>query len=128
MLEELSLSHLLKDTKEYYEKTLNMSAEGVIYSGNLIVNSKKIREDNLIPQFSSLADKKYRFQDMDMINIICEGRIKYLSPSFCLTNYINDFAVKLENILLVFLMKQRIGLCTLFVNIKEQQNSFMNFL
>ena len=88
-----SLSHLLKDTKDYYENTLNMSAEGIIYSGNLIINSKKIREDNLIPQFSSLADKKYRFQDMDMINVVCKGRIKYLAPGFCLTNYINDFVV-----------------------------------
>lgn len=88
-----SLSHLLKDTKDYYENTLNMSATGIIYSGNLIINSKKIREDNLTPQFSLLADKKYRFQDMDMINVVCKEHIKYLSPSFCLTNYINDFAV-----------------------------------
>lgn len=88
-----SLSHLLKDTKDYYEISLNMSADGIIYSGNLIINSKKIREDNLIPKFCALVDKQYRFQDMDMINIICKGRIKYLSPSFCLTNYINDFAV-----------------------------------
>ena len=30
---------------------------------------------------------------MDILNIVCKGKIKYLPPSFCLTTYINDFAV-----------------------------------
>lgn len=95
-----SLSHLLKDTKEYYEKQLYISAENIIYSGNLIINSQKIRRDNLNIQFIALANKHFRFQDMDMINIVCQGKIRYLPPSFCLTNYINDFAVnRLEEIL-----------------------------
>ena len=31
---------------------------------------------------------------MDMINIVCRGKIKYLSPQFCWTNYINKYAVE----------------------------------
>ena len=86
-----------------------MSAEGIIYSGNLIINSKRIREDKLIPKFCALADKQYRFQDMDMINIVCEGRIKYLSPAFCLTNYINDFAVNNRDDLLSIWTEEEIN-------------------
>ena len=29
---------------------------------------------------------------MDILNIVCAGKIKYLSPSYCLTTYISDLA------------------------------------
>jgi lipopolysaccharide biosynthesis glycosyltransferase len=33
------------------------------------------------------------FQDMDVLNIACRGKIKYLSPAFCLTTYISEYNV-----------------------------------
>lgn len=81
-----SLSHL--HCKQYYLNELNLNPEKIIYSGNLIFNSKKIRENHLIHRFKELAKNKYTFQDMDILNIACKGKIKYLSPEFCLTTYI----------------------------------------
>lgn len=88
-----SLAHLIPDLKNYYEEERGLDSKGNIYSGNLIINSKKIREDGIVDKFRLHIDKKYKFQDMDIINIVCKGKIKYLSPSFCYTTYISDFAV-----------------------------------
>lgn len=87
-----SFAHLIPENLAYY-KRMGMDARGIIYSGNLIFNSKKIIEDNIIPKFRSLALNKYKFQDMDILNIVCEGKIKFLSPEFCLTTYISQWAV-----------------------------------
>ena len=87
-----SFAHLIPENLVYY-KRMGMDARGIIYSGNLIFNSKKIIEDEIIPKFRSLALNKYKFQDMDILNIICEGKIKYLSPEFCLTTYISNWTI-----------------------------------
>lgn len=87
-----SLAHLIPKNLAYY-KRMGVDARGIIYSGNLIFNSKKIIEDEIIPKFRSLALNKYKFQDMDILNIVCEGKIKYLSPEFCLTTYISNWTI-----------------------------------
>lgn len=87
-----SFAHLIPENLTYYKRK-GMDARGIIYSGNLIFNSKKIIEDNIIPKFRSLATNKYKFQDMDILNIVCNGKIKYLSPEFCLTTYISNWTI-----------------------------------
>ena len=88
-----SVAHLEDDTTVYYNK-LGLDAKSIIYSGNLIINSKEILRDNIISKFKALRDRKLRFQDMDMINIVCKDKIKYLPPAFCWTNYINKYSVE----------------------------------
>lgn len=88
-----SIAHMIPDLKQYYEQDRKATPEGNIYSGNLIINSKKMREDGIVDRFREHVDKKYKFQDMDIINLVCKGKIKYLPPSFCYTTYISDFAV-----------------------------------
>lgn len=88
-----AVAHLDIDTTAYYHK-LGIDAKSIIYSGNLIINSKEIMRDNIIPKFKELRNRKLRFQDMDMINIVCQNKIKYLPPVFCWTNYINKYSVE----------------------------------
>lgn len=83
-----SLSHLVPDYKQYYIDKLHLDPEKIIYSGNLIINSKKIREDNIISLFKEQARSSYKFQDMDILNIVCKGKILYLSPAFCMSTFI----------------------------------------
>lgn len=45
---------------------------------------------------------------MDIVNIVCAGKIKYLSPSFCVTNYFMDFALNRKNELLTLWSDQEI--------------------
>lgn len=75
---------------------------GHFYSGNLVINSSEIRKDNLIPKFRELAKKDFNQQDMDIINIVCYGKIKPLSPAFCLTNFLTELIVKRKDDMLRF--------------------------
>ena len=87
-----SLSHLIPDYTVYYKK-IGLDPSKIIYSGNLIINSKKILEDGIIEEFKKHADKNYKFQDMDIINIVCHDKIKYISSEFCLTTFISKWLV-----------------------------------
>lgn len=88
-----SLANLQPELVTYYNKEIGVAPDGIIYSGNLVINSKEVLKDNLIPRFKELARNKYMFQDMDVLNIACRGKIKYLSPAFCLTTYISEYNV-----------------------------------
>lgn len=87
-----SLSNLNTSTNKYYSESLGLNPSKIIYAGNIILNSRKLKEDGIIDKFKAHAGKKYRFQDMDILNIVCKDRIKYLSPGFCLTTDITEYA------------------------------------
>lgn len=89
-----ALVPLVPDLKKYYEKLGDVDIDNIIYAGNIIFNSKKIREHGIVNQFKALVKRNFRFQDLDVLNIVCKGNILMLSPGFCLTTYINEFAVK----------------------------------
>ncbi len=88
-----SLSHMIPDVRDYYEKRLKINSEATIYAGNIVINSRAMREEGIVDRFKSMASSQYRFQDMDMINIVCAGRIKYLPPKYCITTYFGYYAV-----------------------------------
>lgn len=104
-----SLANIQPELVKYYNETVGTGPEGIIYSGNLIINSKQILEDNVIPRFKELAKNKYMFQDMDVLNIACRGKIKYLSPAFCLTTYISEYNVYRREELLKVWNKEEIA-------------------
>lgn len=73
--------------QNYIKKNLGLDpAKGYYYSGNLVIHSKQILKDNKIADFRELGRKNFQQQDMDIINIACNGRFHSLGPSFCLTN------------------------------------------
>lgn len=80
---------LRADIRKYVQTVLHLNvANGYYYSGNLVINSKMLRENGIVEQFKRLILNNYHYQDMDIINIACNGKIKSLSPAFCLTNYL----------------------------------------
>jgi UDP-glucose:(galactosyl)LPS alpha-1,2-glucosyltransferase len=77
-----------------YVEALKLNPDEYISAGNIIINSAKIREDNIMDWFrKEVLSSKYEFQDMDIINIICKGKIKTMPPLFCGTIEIFDLAV-----------------------------------
>ena len=75
--------------RKYVQDILKLNpSKGYFYSGNLIFNSALIRKEGLVRRFKDLAKKSYTYQDMDVLNIACNGRIKTLTPAFCLSNYL----------------------------------------
>ncbi len=77
---------VMNDDQRKYIKSIGFNQnDSYFYAGNLVVNSKLIRELNKIPEFMSHLVQKYRFQDMDIMNITCKRYIKQLTPAFCLS-------------------------------------------
>lgn len=87
-----SLSNLNPDYDKYYKK-LGLESSNIIYSGNLIFNSREMRENRLAAEFKEQARKKYEFQDMDILNIVCQDKIKYLSPVFCVSTFFSQWVL-----------------------------------
>ena len=102
-------SALRPDVQKYIKEKLGVDHKyGHFYSGNLIINSKKIKEDNIIPVFRELAKRDFNQQDMDIINIACYGKIKPLTPAFCLTNYLTELLVKRKQEMQTFFTDEEI--------------------
>ena len=82
-----------------YVKSSGLNPLTYIYAGNLIINCKRLREDCIVPRFIEEANRtRYKFQDMDIINVVCKGRIKRLPPVFCLSVAIDKYATyRIEN-------------------------------
>lgn len=79
-----ALAHLDKNLTKYYN-SLHLNPSKIIYAGNIILNSKLIRNSNKTTEFISLAQRNFKYQDLDVLNITCNYNIQYLSPSFCYT-------------------------------------------
>lgn len=78
-------SSLRPSVQRYAREVLGIdSSNGFYCSGNLLINLKQIREDGLCDKFRELGRNNYRQQDMDIINIACNGRFYRFPPAFCL--------------------------------------------
>ena len=67
--------------------------KGYFYSGNLIINSALLRSGGKLDEFRKLGKNDYLYQDMDIINISCNGRILPLGPSYCMSVQLYDLIV-----------------------------------
>ena len=83
-----NLAHLDADLFRHYKETLKLDPKQVICSGLLIMDTAAMRKENLQERFVELANNRYKFQDQDVINISCAGRIKMLDPKYSLLTYI----------------------------------------
>lgn len=104
-----ALVPLIPDLKKYYEELGGVDIDNVIYAGNIIFNSKKIRENGIVSRFKELAKRNFRFQDLDVLNIACRGKVLILPPEFCLTTYINELAVKNKALLYQYWTEKEIS-------------------
>lgn len=79
-------SRLRPAVRDYLVNSLHLDWQmGYYYSGNLVINSALIRRDGMVDKFRELGKNDYNQQDMDVINIACNGRFLPLGPVFCMT-------------------------------------------
>lgn len=74
--------------KRYHKKTnpkYIVKQGEYINAGILLVNLKAIREEDLYKEFIALTGEKLRYRDQDMLNYICQGRIKFLPLKYNFT-------------------------------------------
>lgn len=84
-----------------HEINMNISQEGrkhissipqlvlgeYIQAGFIVMNSELIRKDNIQKKFLDLAKQKFTFQDQDILNIACRGKIYILPWYYNMTTY-----------------------------------------
>ena len=87
-------SRLRPAVQKYLKESLGLDyRKGYYYSGNLLINSAVLRRDGLLDRFRALGTKAFKQQDMDIINIACNGRFLEMGPAFCMTCQLYDLLV-----------------------------------
>ena len=73
---------------DYVQNTLKLGlASGYFSAGALLMNAQLIRHDSMMDVFIEMAKNNYTFQDQDVINLSCKGRIRPLPLEYNMTNY-----------------------------------------
>lgn len=67
---------------EYAHKIGVNNLDDYINSGFLLLDCKSLRDNGVLRLFKEHQEKKYIFQDQDIINIVCFNRIYHLSPKY----------------------------------------------
>lgn len=63
------------ETGKQYVRSLGLTPGEYFLSGFLLMDLKKMRDDGIVNEFKKHSKKKYKYQDMDIMNIVCNGRI-----------------------------------------------------
>lgn len=68
------------DIDEYFEKVLNKKTKDYFNAGILLLNLKKIRENNIVDKLWEFTKEKspLEFQDQDALNKVFEDNVKYI--------------------------------------------------
>ena len=70
--------------QEYTSKSLGIEPAHYFNAGVLLMNTKKLREIDILAKFAELANF-YKFQvaqDQDYFNVLCKGHVRYLDTRF----------------------------------------------
>lgn len=85
---------------KHHCKLLNIpSTKQYINTGVILYNLNKLRKDNITQKFVELSDKEWPSFDQDVMNIVCYGKIKVLSPKYNLmTNHLFIDDIRLNDL------------------------------
>lgn len=69
---------------QQYIKGLGLDPLKYVLAGNIMMNVKKMREEGVVNLFRKMVvASSYKYQDMDILNLVCKHHIKTLPPAFC---------------------------------------------
>lgn len=91
--------NLSKDGLDYIDSMPELEVGDYLQSGFIMLNSRKIREDGLVVKFKEQAKRKLKFQDQDILNIVCNGKVKFLSLEYNMTDYSFYYSIRERRLL-----------------------------
>lgn len=71
-----------KSLLKRYLNRKGLDEKDYINSGVLLINSSLLRKNDLKDSFINLASKNFVYQDQDIINIVCKGKIMHLPEEY----------------------------------------------
>lgn len=91
--------NLTEDGQKYIYSMQELSVGNYIQAGFIVMNNQAILRDNIHTQFKKRSDKKLKFQDQDILNIVCKDKIYYLPMEYNMTDYSYMFAMRKRSLL-----------------------------
>lgn len=82
-----------EDGIKYINSMPELHVGEYLQSGFIVLNNSTILRDGKIEEFKQLAKRNLKFQDQDILNITCYGRIKYLSLEYNMTDYSFQYSI-----------------------------------
>ena len=79
--------NLSVEGRKHIDETPGLEHGEYVQAGFVVLNTKLLREDAVQPKFIEHVGKKYKFQDLDILNIVCNGRIALLPWHYNMTTY-----------------------------------------
>ncbi|CDC64094.1 stress protein [Bacteroides sp. CAG:770] len=79
--------NLGKDGVAHISATKGLVLGKYIQSGFIMLNSSKLKNDGLVIRFKEEAKKQYKFQDQDILNVVCGKNLKVLPAEYNMTDY-----------------------------------------
>lgn len=77
-----------------YLETIGLNPDMYFVSGFQVMDLRKMRSDSLVERFVEKATKNYKYQDQDILNIVCKDRIAGLNSSVSLGVSAIDFLLR----------------------------------
>lgn len=85
--------NLSDDGKKYIDSIPGLTQGNYLQSGFIVMNNRAMRSADMVAQFKTLAKQNYKFQDQDILNIACQGRVHNLPPCYNMTDYSYTYMV-----------------------------------
>lgn len=79
--------NLSADGKRYITSMPELQQGDYLQAGFILLNSKAIKADGLVDKFKQAAKAKLKFQDQDILNIVCRGKKMVLPWKYNMTDY-----------------------------------------
>lgn len=79
--------NLTKDGVNHIISMPEIARGNYINSGFLLINSALINSHNLTAKLIETAKTQWKFQDQDILNIVCTGKIMFVPPKYNMLNY-----------------------------------------
>ena len=112
--------NLTKDGQKHINSIPGLNIGEYIQAGFVILNNKAILKDRIHLQFKEWSNKKLKFQDQDILNVVCKGKIYYLSLEYNMTDYSYMFAMRqrslIENLFSDVEIKNALKFCNIHYN------------
>lgn len=80
-----------------YLKKIDTTPEEYVNSGFLVINSKLQRESGLKSKYLELSQRKFLYQDQDILNIVCKGKIVHI-PKIYNLKPVDAYSIPPENV------------------------------
>lgn len=84
-----------KETQKYVSSEFHMrNPYNYFQAGVILFNEEEMRKAHSLDEWLKLASHPYKYNDQDVLNLSCEGRVKYLDMSWNLITDCDHYRIK----------------------------------